>query len=297
MDPLDKAATTIQRSYRAFRSNRQPKPFAGRNLTFQQRVESLRDKRRAEVERIRIRTKIKAKLDRKYSNRIAKLHMQWVKQQKQAYASQRKERQLILHREIQHKLHQPNTKIMYSSIREAAQSGDAERIEELVRLGNNVNAESAMGLTPLMAACRTGNYDSVKVLLKHGADVNHQHVVTQRTALMQACSGTNAAIVRELLRYGAVLDLRDIEEKTAQDYIRESAIERIFDFATRTWSAENSFVFPMKHRAAGLTLALCHLRLRKEHQRRVKEAKAQSREKLAEMKLRLASARVKYESA
>lgn len=61
----------------------------------------------------------------------------------------------------------------------------------------------AMGLTPLFAACQSGQYEAVKMLLSSGADVNHAHVKTGRTALMEAGSRTNASIVKELLRYGA----------------------------------------------------------------------------------------------
>lgn len=60
----------------------------------------------------------------------------------------------------------------------------------------------AMGLTPLFAACQSGHLDVVKLLLSHGADVNHVHVKTGRTALMEASCRTNVSIVKELLRYG-----------------------------------------------------------------------------------------------
>lgn len=59
-----------------------------------------------------------------------------------------------------------------------------------------------MGLTPLFAACQSGQYDAVKLLLANKADVNHAHVKTGRTALMEAGARTNASIVKELLRYG-----------------------------------------------------------------------------------------------
>lgn len=59
-----------------------------------------------------------------------------------------------------------------------------------------------MGLTPLFAACQSGQYDAVKLLLANKADVNHAHVKTGRTALMEAGARTNASVVKELLRYG-----------------------------------------------------------------------------------------------
>lgn len=61
-----------------------------------------------------------------------------------------------------------------------------------------------MGLTPLLAACQSGQLEAVKMLLASGADVNHCHVKTGRTALMEAGARTNASVVKELLRYGAI---------------------------------------------------------------------------------------------
>lgn len=62
-----------------------------------------------------------------------------------------------------------------------------------------------MGLTPLLAACQSGHVHVARLLLASGADVNHLHVKTGRTALMEACSRTNRALVKELLRYGGFL--------------------------------------------------------------------------------------------
>lgn len=59
-----------------------------------------------------------------------------------------------------------------------------------------------MGLTPLFGACQSGEYEAVRMLLAHGASVNHTHVQTKRTALMEATGRTNSSIVKELLRNG-----------------------------------------------------------------------------------------------
>lgn len=59
-----------------------------------------------------------------------------------------------------------------------------------------------MGLTPLIAGCQSGHVNVVKLLLANGADVNHLHVKTGRTALMEACSRSSQRVIKELLRYG-----------------------------------------------------------------------------------------------
>jgi ankyrin repeat protein len=59
-----------------------------------------------------------------------------------------------------------------------------------------------MGLTPLLGASQSGCLDAVSILLRRGANVNHQHVTTKRTALMEASSREDSEIVRELLRHG-----------------------------------------------------------------------------------------------
>lgn len=63
-----------------------------------------------------------------------------------------------------------------------------------------------MGLTPLLAACQSGHVDVAQLLLASGANVNHLHVKTGRSALMEACSRTDRALVKELLRYGVLHD-------------------------------------------------------------------------------------------
>lgn len=55
----------------------------------------------------------------------------------------------------------------------AAQKQDANRLEELLDKGGNVNAQDRYGATPLMIAAYNGDKESVRVLLAHGADTRH----------------------------------------------------------------------------------------------------------------------------
>ena len=154
-----------------------------------------------------------------------------------------------------------------------------------------------MGLTPLMAAARTGSYDAIKTLLTHGANVNYQHFVSKRTAFMEACTRTNVGVVRELLRYGAYLHVKDKDGSTARMGIRERTVRFIHDLACEHWSPENSFLFPNDFRAVGLTLGLISLRQRNEHNMRMQAVIKQSKEDMAAIEDALVQNKSKYENA
>ncbi|KDO17909.1 hypothetical protein SPRG_16692 [Saprolegnia parasitica CBS 223.65] len=82
------------------------------------------------------------------------------------------------------------------SIRDACMRGDVARVADLLQQGFSANAESAMGLTPLLAACSNGQLAVVQLLLDANADVDHRHVkpqMTQRTPYMEACERAECA--------------------------------------------------------------------------------------------------------
>lgn len=58
----------------------------------------------------------------------------------------------------------------------AASRGHSHCIEELKKLGADVNLADKNSCTPLFYAVTLGNKDCTKTLLKHGADPNHQDV-------------------------------------------------------------------------------------------------------------------------
>ncbi|RHZ21442.1 hypothetical protein DYB26_002414 [Aphanomyces astaci] len=117
-----------------------------------------------------------------------------------------------------------------------------------------VDGKSAMGLTPLLAACLGGHIQVVQLLLQRQADVNHRHIqplmrfatflqVTQRTAYMEACQRSNTAVVRELLRH------------VASDGITHKKVLALHELASGVWSPAAASVFPAEFRAASMALA------------------------------------------
>jgi uncharacterized protein len=117
----------------------------------------------------------------------------------------------------------------------AAHWDDMETVDLLIRAGANVNAANSYGVTPLALACtnqntamvdkllkagadpngvptgtpvlmtaaRTGNIDTVKSLLAHGADVNAKESARGQTALMWAVAEKHPEVTRLLIDRGA----------------------------------------------------------------------------------------------
>jgi ankyrin repeat protein len=82
-------------------------------------------------------------------------------------------------------------------------SSNYEKTRLLLEHGAKVNTRSALGNTPLMLAARPWNsHKTVSLLLKHGADAKATNDFGA-TALMAAAAGGDAESVRLLLKYGA----------------------------------------------------------------------------------------------
>ena len=92
----------------------------------------------------------------------------------------------------------------------------------LIKAGADVNARTEDGWTPLMFASYKSNRDIISLLIEAGADVNAQ---TQRglTALMWASQNNqDPDVICCLLRSGADPNLKDDNDKTACDYLRDN---------------------------------------------------------------------------
>jgi uncharacterized protein len=105
----------------------------------------------------------------------------------------------------------------------ASQSGDLALMKLLLEHGADPKIATIWNVTPLMVASGIGwvegvtyewspqqTYDSVKLLLDLGADVNEQDTLDERTALMGAAHKGRNDIVELLVQHGADLSMHDI---------------------------------------------------------------------------------------
>lgn len=86
---------------------------------------------------------------------------------------------------------------------------NSQCLELLLKYGANPDSVSRSGMTALMRSCKLGYTESVKVLLKYGADVNVQCPprFDQKTALHFASMTGNLEICRLLLEAGAMTNI------------------------------------------------------------------------------------------
>ncbi|REE92900.1 ankyrin repeat protein [Paenibacillus taihuensis] len=107
------------------------------------------------------------------------------------------------------------------SVFQAAQSGDAEQLTEILDAYPDLaNAENEDGLTPLGYAAHFGNTSAVQVLLNHGANpnaVSHSKLsyIPSNTALHAAIAGErNLDVIRLLLSHQAQTTIFDSNSHT-----------------------------------------------------------------------------------
>jgi uncharacterized protein len=89
----------------------------------------------------------------------------------------------------------------------AAENGDPKVVDALLQAGADAKGASPEGETLLMTASRTGNLETMRLLLARGADPNAQERWFGETALMWAAAQNHADAVRMLLEAGAKVDL------------------------------------------------------------------------------------------
>jgi ankyrin repeat protein len=85
----------------------------------------------------------------------------------------------------------------------AATNGNATIAQRLIAAGADVNGATPGGETPLMMAARTGDPETVKALLAHGAVIDAREEWRGQTALMWAATENNAAAIQLLVEAGA----------------------------------------------------------------------------------------------
>lgn len=111
-----------------------------------------------------------------------------------------------------------------------AQKFQVSFINELIKLGGDINQPIKDGRTPIMLSCISRQYPNVlKLLIKYGADINAQDK-NGFTALMQVLKQNNIserkAFIKTLIDNGADLT-------TIKNICGETALDIILDLITR----------------------------------------------------------------
>lgn len=97
----------------------------------------------------------------------------------------------------------------YTPLAWAAARGDHKSVDILFRHGASITVTNNFNQQPIHLAARTGNVETVRVLVSNGADVNVQEPETNMTPLHYAAECQDNAIhVQELADLGACIDGR-----------------------------------------------------------------------------------------
>ena len=95
----------------------------------------------------------------------------------------------------------------YDEFDAAIEDNDSEALERLIQENPEVvHKEDHLGQTPLMTACILGYIDMVKILITHGANINHQDK-TGHFALHSAAFQGDFEIVEYLIEQGANVNI------------------------------------------------------------------------------------------
>jgi ankyrin repeat protein len=101
----------------------------------------------------------------------------------------------------------------------AADAGDLAAVQELLRLGRDVNAFDEIGKTPLHYAVLGEHFEIVDWLLRHGAKINAQDErVIGDTPLGEAASSCSLRMARLLITAGA--------DPTVRGWMHLNALDR-----------------------------------------------------------------------
>ena len=117
----------------------------------------------------------------------------------------------------------------------AVKKGHCEMFKYLIQKGADANIWKGMQ-GPVMIAIIYSQMDGMKLLLKHGAEVNFQHFENQ-TPLQYAIKNQNLEIIHELLAHGANPNFLIQEDHMEEDHMEEPRFPAL-EQALKTGSLE-----------------------------------------------------------
>jgi ankyrin repeat protein len=92
---------------------------------------------------------------------------------------------------------------------DAATQGKADMAMQLLKAGADPNTVDKNGISPLMAACRWGHIEVVRLLLGNGATPDQPRSPKGRTPLMVACSYySGLSVIKLLVEKGADINVK-----------------------------------------------------------------------------------------
>ena len=107
---------------------------------------------------------------------------------------------------------------LHSAVNCSNGGGNLEVAQKLIEYGVDVNAENNFGSTPLHWASRNRHFEGgsfVRLLLKHGGDVNTRSTWEGLTSLHEASKYGALEVVRLLLEHGADVEVKNNDGITA----------------------------------------------------------------------------------
>jgi len=99
---------------------------------------------------------------------------------------------------------------------------NAKTVRVLVEKGVNVNAADVKGYTALHLAVTEKRIETMRELIKSGANVNAEEYGNKCTPLHLACMVGKVEIVKELVEAGTEIEQEDKFGMTAMDYAKNS---------------------------------------------------------------------------
>lgn len=111
---------------------------------------------------------------------------------------------------------------------DCARQNNVQELERLLSSGTvNINEKNSGGYTALHVAVFYKNEDSVRILLKYGADVNTYNYNQQSTPLVSALHSNNTNIILMLLEHGCDVKQTYIPLHLAVYYNNSFVVERL----------------------------------------------------------------------
>lgn len=108
----------------------------------------------------------------------------------------------------------PQQKTLNKQFLDVVKTSDTYSVINYVCNGADINARDDLGETALMLACASANEEIIEQLLKLGADVNAQNYFGGSTATHQAVKSACLPIIKKLATAGADLTVKDHQNLT-----------------------------------------------------------------------------------